>query len=129
MTLTREVNGETVALSAAEEAAVRAEWAANEAALAALPPEIAMNKVRKALKRLGPGGDVAPEDYPTDSWWALVMAVVETLPERQRDEILDDLNTAPNMVLNGASTQMIKAAIGMSDAQFDAVGRLALTLS
>lgn len=94
-----------------------------------LPAEIAMHKVRKALKRLGPLGVVAPEDYETDSWWYYVMAVIATLPARQKDEILDELNTAPNMVLAGASTLMIANAIGMSPAQLEEVGRLALTLT
>lgn len=94
-----------------------------------LPAEIAMHKVRKALKRLGPLGVVAPEDYETDSWWYYVMTVIATLPARQKDEILDELNTAPNMVLAGASTLMIANAIGMSPAQLEEVGRLALTLT
>ena len=87
-----------------------------------------MHKVRKALKQLGPAGAITPETYE-DSWWMLVLGVIDGLENPiQRDNILDELNTAPNMVLAGASTLMIAAAIGMSQEQLEAVARLALTL-
>lgn len=93
-----------------------------------LPAEIPMHKARKALKQLGPDGEVTPETY-ANSWWSLVMGVIDGLENPiQRDCILDELNTAPNMVLAGASTLMIAAAIGMSAEQLEAVARLALTL-
>ena len=93
-----------------------------------LPPEIQMHKVRKALKQLGPAGAISPETYD-QSWWSLVMAVINGLENPiQRDSILDELNTAPNMVLAGASTQMIATTVGMSPEQLEAVARLALTL-
>jgi hypothetical protein len=93
-----------------------------------LPPEIPMHKARKALKQLGPHGAVTPETYGA-SWWIKVTALIGGLENPiQRDSILDELNTAPNMVLAGASTQMVKAAVGMTDDDLEIVARLALTL-
>lgn len=98
------------------------------AVVAEPPAEIAMHKVRKALKQLGPDGAVTAANYDR-SWWKIALAAIDGLDNPiRRDSIMDELNTAPNMVLAGASTQMIKAAIGMSDAQLETVARLALTL-
>lgn len=95
---------------------------------APLPHEIPMHKARKALKQLGPNGAITPQTYG-ESWWMRVLATISTLENPiQRDSILDELDTAPNMVLAGASTEMIRLAIGMTDEQLEDVARLALDL-
>ena len=93
----------------------------------ALPDEIPMHRARKALRLLGPAGEVFDQDDP--SWFELVEAAIAAVPDKRlRGQLRDDLDTAPNLVLAGESTQMIKTAIGMSDEQLEAVARLALTL-
>lgn len=89
-----------------------------------LPIEIPMHKARKALRIMGPLG----EDDPT-KWWPQVMAAIEAIPnEISRGCIMDELDTAPNLVLAGDSTTMVRAAIGMTDEQLEMVARKALTL-
>lgn len=92
-----------------------------------LPAEIPMHKARKALRMLGPDGPVVDQDDP--SWWELLQAVISGIPDKvQRGALVDELDTAPNMVLAGTNTQMIRTAIGMSQEQLEDVATLALTL-
>ena len=92
-----------------------------------LPAEIPMHQARKALRMRGPLGLVVQN---TDvSWFELVETAIAALPSKvQRGAIQDELDTAPNMVLAGATTQALKGAIGMSNLELDIVARLALTL-
>ena len=92
-----------------------------------LPAEIPMHKARKALRMLGPGGEVFDQD--DTSWFELVEQVIATIPNKVlRGSIQDELDTAPNLVLAGSNTQMIRGAIGMSQEQLEAVAWLALSL-
>lgn len=89
-----------------------------------LPPEIPMHQARKALRIMGPLG----EDDP-NKWWPQVIAAIEAIPnEISRGCVMDELDTAPNLVLAGASTTMVRAAIGMTDEHLEMVARKALTL-
>lgn len=90
----------------------------------ALPLEIPMHKARKALRIMGPLG----EDDP-DKWWPQVIAAIEAIPnEISRGCIMDELDTAPNLVLAGDSTTLVRQAIGMTDEHLEMVARKALTL-
>lgn len=92
-----------------------------------LPVEIPMHKARKALRMLGPAGEVF--DQEDVSWFEMVEAAIEAIPDKVlRGSVQDELDTAPNMVLASDTTQMIRAAIGMSEEQLEAVARLAMTL-
>ena len=92
-----------------------------------LPAEIPMHKARKALRMLGPAGPV--DDQTDTSWMELVELAISNIPDKVlRGSIQDEFETAPNLVLGGATTQSIKTAIGMSQDQFEAVAWLALTL-
>jgi hypothetical protein len=92
-----------------------------------LPLEIPMHKARKAMRMLGPAGRVF--DQIDTSWMELVEQVRTNIPDKVlRGQLLDDLDTAPNMVLAGDNTMMIRNAIGMSQEQMETVARLALTL-
>ncbi|MDD9727223.1 hypothetical protein PVV74_17315 [Roseovarius sp. SK2] len=53
MTLYKNVNGERVEMSAAEEQALRDEWEANEAKPTPVPSEVTMRQARLALSRAG----------------------------------------------------------------------------
>lgn len=102
-------------------------WAEVAQTIPVLPEEIPMHKARKALRMLGPEGGVLDQDDV--SWMELAEAVIEALPNKvQRGSIRDELDTAPNLVLGGNSTQMVRAAIGMSQEQLEAVAWLALSL-
>src|SRR5690242_9140785 len=52
MALTKNVNGEVIELSPEEEAAVRAEWAAVDAAGPPVPPEVTAGRLIRALAQL-----------------------------------------------------------------------------
>lgn len=100
------------------------EVAALEAARTALPEQIPMHKARKALRIMGPEGEADP-----NKWWPQVMAAIEAIPnEISRGCIMDELDTAPNLVLAGDSTTLVRQAIGMTDQQLEQVARKALTL-
>lgn len=80
-----------------------------------LPAEIPMWKARKALRITG--------------WWEPLMAAIAAVENPiSRGCIEDELATAPNLVLAGETTIAMKNAMGMSDAELEAVARLALTL-
>lgn len=112
------VNGEVVDLSPEEEAAFEA------AREPTIPPEIPMHKARKALRIMGPEGEGDP-----NKWWPMALAAIEAIPnEISRGCVMDELDTAPNLVLAGASTTAIRQAIGMNDEQLELVARKALTL-
>ena len=92
-----------------------------------LPAEIPMHKARKALRMLGPDGQVFDQEDP--SWFEMVEQAINSIPDKVlRGSALDELDTAPNMVLGGEMVQMIRVAIGMSESQLEDVARLALTL-
>lgn len=89
-----------------------------------LPAEIPMHKARKALRIMGPEGEGDP-----NKWWPMVIAAIEAIPnEISRGCIMDELDTAPNLVLAGESTALVRQAIGMDDQQLEQVARKALTL-
>lgn len=86
-----------------------------------------MHKARKALRMLGPAGEVFDQDDL--SWFELVEQAISGIPDKVlKGSVRDELDTAPNMVLGGEMVQMIRSAIGMSQEQLEDVGRLALTL-
>lgn len=96
-----------------------------------LPAEIAMHKARKALKQLGPDGpgETLTATTLAESWWPMIIGAIDALEsDIQRGCIYDELNNAPNLVLAGNSTMLVRWAIGMSDDQLIAVAELALTL-
>lgn len=102
-------------------------WVAEPDPPPELPDEIPMHKARKALRMRGPGGEVVDQDDP--SWFEMVTAVIAGVPDKVlRGSLEDELNTAPNMVLNGENTLMLRAAIGMTQEQFEEVAWLALSL-
>lgn len=102
-------------------------WVEAPTELQPLPAEIPMHKARKALRMRGPAGAVEDQDDP--SWFELVQLAIASVPNKVlRGSLQDELDTAPNMVLGSANTQMLKAGIGMSDEEFELVARLALTL-
>lgn len=119
----------TIFTNLAHEPASRAllGWVAEPEPPPGIPDQIPMHKARKALRMLGPGGEVF--DQEDVSWMELVQLAIASVANKvQRGSIQDELDTAPNMVLSGATTQMIRAAIGMSHDQLEAVARLALSL-
>lgn len=81
----------------------------------ALPSEIPMHKVKKALVIMGRMQDVKD-----------AIAAVENPISRECIQI--EFDTAPNLVLGGASTQLIMAAIGMGEPEKQAMAELALSL-
>jgi len=89
-----------------------------------LPAEIPMHKAKKALAILGPAG---AEDET--KWLDLVEAAIDGIENpisRRCTQI--EFSVAPNLVLNGATTLAVMAAIGMSEEQRDTMAAFALTL-
>lgn len=112
------IDGERVAMTPEEVANFEASL------IQPLPDEIPMHQARKALRIMGPTG----EDDP-NKWWPQVIAAIEAIPnEISRGCIMDELDTAPNLVLAGASTDLVRQAIGMTDEHLEMVARKALTL-
>lgn len=110
------------------ESRARLKWVQLAPATDELPDEIPMHKARKALRMLGPAGQVFDQD--DTSWFEMVEQVIDNIPDKVlKGSVQDELDTAPNMVLASDTTLMIRAAIGMSEAQLEEVARLALTLA
>jgi hypothetical protein len=82
---------------------------------APLPAEIPMHKAKKALVIMGREDDV-------------LEAINSIENEISRRCILHEYNSAPNLVLDGASTQLIMGLIGMDEAEKTALAELALSL-
>lgn len=89
--------------------------AAPEGQPAPLPAEIPMHKVKKALVIMGRMQDVRD-----------AIAAVENPISRECIEI--EFDTAPNLVLAGASTALIMSMIGMGEPEKQALAELALSL-
>lgn len=109
----RIVNGVQVELSPEEEAALLAEWAANEAAPAPAPQRVSMRQARRALRQVG--------------LYEMVGDLIDGLDEPARADALIDWEFAQEVRRDFGLVLMLAPALGLDDDELDDLFRLAET--
>lgn len=110
MPLTKNVNGEVVELTAEEEAAVRAEWAANAAAPAPVPAAVTPLQMRRALRAAG--------------LKAQVDAMVAALDEEAQEAWEYSVTIPRNHALIAAAAAALNLTAGQVDDLFRAAAQM-----